>query len=246
MRTFAFVLLVALSLTTLSSCTTIRSFSGPCAAYAVLGTVAGFGVVYLGSGAVLGDSTSTGTRVALGAGGAALGGFAAYTVCNRVHRQQSDLQARLDQLEIELAAERAQSEQPERPPYEDILVETDVEENKAVQMTLSGESLFDPGSDALSPQAYRFLDEIVTTFRAFPESAVGVVGYTDNTGSEQTNEALSRRRAQAVADYLASQGISQDVMEVVGLGETMFVADNATPMGRALNRRVEVYVIPQA
>lgn len=67
---------------------------------------------------------------------------------------------------------------------------------------------------------------------------IDIIGYTDSQGSADYNRDLSRRRAEAVADYLANEGIDRDLMSVSGRGETDPVATNATAEGRAKNRRV--------
>jgi outer membrane protein OmpA-like peptidoglycan-associated protein len=70
-----------------------------------------------------------------------------------------------------------------------------------------------------------------------------VAGYTDAIGSVQYNLDLSRRRAQAVVDYLVSQGIDAARFEVIGMGKSDPIATNSTPEGRAMNRRVEITAI---
>jgi outer membrane protein OmpA-like peptidoglycan-associated protein len=72
-----------------------------------------------------------------------------------------------------------------------------------------------------------------------------VLGYTDNTGSAKFNQALSRRRAQAVATYLAEQHHIQPrfIATPTGLGEERPVADNSSAEGRAMNRRVEIKLL---
>jgi outer membrane protein OmpA-like peptidoglycan-associated protein len=65
-----------------------------------------------------------------------------------------------------------------------------------------------------------------------------IVGYTDNSGSDAYNLALSERRAKAVAAYLESKGIAPGRIVASGAGESQPIADNATPEGRAQNRRV--------
>lgn len=67
---------------------------------------------------------------------------------------------------------------------------------------------------------------------------IEIIGYTDSQGSADYNRDLSRRRAEAVADYLAREGIDRDLMSVSGRGEADPVATNATAEGRARNRRV--------
>ncbi|HHL19488.1 MAG TPA: hypothetical protein ENJ33_07115 [Thiothrix sp.] len=73
-------------------------------------------------------------------------------------------------------------------------------------------------------------------------TAISIVGHTDSRGSKKYNQALSERRAESVASYLAAQGMNRDVMRVSGQGEMQPVADNATKAGRAENRRVNIHV----
>jgi OOP family OmpA-OmpF porin len=70
-----------------------------------------------------------------------------------------------------------------------------------------------------------------------------VAGYTDAIGSVDYNLDLSRRRAQAVVDYIVSQGIDGTRFEVTGMGKSDPIATNSTPEGRAMNRRVEITAI---
>ena len=75
-----------------------------------------------------------------------------------------------------------------------------------------------------------------------PETNIQVFGYTDNTGSQQLNERLSLQRAESVANYLMSDGVKSNRVSVKGFGWNDPVASNATPEGRAQNRRVEIYI----
>ena len=73
--------------------------------------------------------------------------------------------------------------------------------------------------------------------------SVDIQGYTDNTGNDGINLPLSQNRANAVADYLKSCGVSaSQIAKVTGLGSANPVADNSTKAGQAQNRRVEVYL----
>lgn len=71
---------------------------------------------------------------------------------------------------------------------------------------------------------------------------ISVVGHTDSTGDEAYNQALSERRAAAVAEALKANGISMDNISISGAGESQPVADNGTAAGRAANRRAEISV----
>ena len=67
-----------------------------------------------------------------------------------------------------------------------------------------------------------------------------IEGHTDNVGSEDGNLKMSKMRAESVLNYFVSRGIPQIRFEVVGIGSKQPVADNATPEGKAKNRRVEI------
>jgi outer membrane protein OmpA-like peptidoglycan-associated protein len=77
---------------------------------------------------------------------------------------------------------------------------------------------------------------------AHPGLNLRVEGYTDSTGTEQYNEKLSNERADAVRDFLLTQGLSPDTVNAVGYGEQYPVASNDTSAGRAMNRRVQIVV----
>lgn len=92
----------------------------------------------------------------------------------------------------------------------------------------------------LTEPSKRTLDEIAARLNARPDLKVTIQGYTDDRGTERYNEQLGQRRAQAVRDYLANKGIQPQRVEIASGGEAQPVADNATPDGRAHNRRAEV------
>ncbi len=74
----------------------------------------------------------------------------------------------------------------------------------------------------------------------FPKINLRIEGYTDSTGSDELNQRLSRERAESVRGFLEKQGVAAGRMTAVGYGPKFPVADNATPEGRAKNRRVEI------
>lgn len=93
-------------------------------------------------------------------------------------------------------------------------------------------------SDELNPEAVLVLDEVAERMQDFPDVDLIVEGHTDTSGEEAYNVDLSKRRAQAAADYLVEQGVDPSRLEVVGLGSSQPVADNSTREGREENRRV--------
>ena len=101
---------------------------------------------------------------------------------------------------------------------------------------------FATDSAALTSEAKSILDSAVGAINASSSSLIDVEGHTDNTGSDSHNQSLSERRAQSVADYLASQGVSASSLNPIGMGEGSPVASNDTRDGRRLNRRVDVTI----
>lgn len=97
---------------------------------------------------------------------------------------------------------------------------------------------FETNSAVLTPESNTELNRIVEVMRASPTIAGFVEGYTDSTGSAAYNKQLSKKRAEAVSDYLISQGISRDRVIPRGHGQADPIASNSTEEGRAQNRRV--------
>ncbi len=105
---------------------------------------------------------------------------------------------------------------------------------------------FSTGSATLNPRMYPVLDQLAQGLRANPGETVQVLGFTDSTGSDAINYPLSQNRAQTVKNFLVSRGVAPQTITVQGLGPSQPVASNATPEGRAMNRRVEIYVAQPA
>jgi len=103
-----------------------------------------------------------------------------------------------------------------------------------------GDMLFDTGGSTLKPGAQLLLDKLAAYLQQNPGAHAIIEGHTDNVGSDTMNQALSERRAAAVAAALQARGITGDRLETMGLGESYPVATNDTSAGREENRRVEV------
>ncbi len=102
--------------------------------------------------------------------------------------------------------------------------------------------LFDTGSATLKPGAREKLARVAGVLLAHPGLNVAIEGHTDSVGTESSNQRLSEQRAQAVHDYLVTQGIPQLAVGTSGFGESQPVASNDTAAGRQQNRRVELVV----
>jgi outer membrane protein OmpA-like peptidoglycan-associated protein len=109
---------------------------------------------------------------------------------------------------------------------------------------LPSSGTFNVGRADISPQAVSTLGEIGLTLKKYNRSLVDVLGHTDSTGSDAVNKALSEKRAQAVAAMLRSRGVSAARIATRGYGATQPIGDNGTDAGRALNRRVEIKIVP--
>jgi outer membrane protein OmpA-like peptidoglycan-associated protein len=106
--------------------------------------------------------------------------------------------------------------------------------------------LFAFDSAELSAESRLTLTEMSEVLLEYPKTAVVVQGHTDSTGSEEYNQRLSERRAEAVRLYLIDEGVVPGRVNAMGYGETAPVASNASEDGRALNRRVNILLKAKA
>jgi len=113
-----------------------------------------------------------------------------------------------------------------------------------IKLNLPDGVTFDFAKYDIKPQFYPALNTIANTLREYNQTIVEVSGHTDSVGSDSANQILSERRANAVSGYLTSQGLQRERFEVVGMGERYPIASNDTDQGRALNRRVEIRLLP--
>ncbi len=102
---------------------------------------------------------------------------------------------------------------------------------------------FDFAKANLRADARASLAETVALLRRYPGMKVEIAGHTDSRGSDERNQELSERRAQAVMDHLIGEGIPAERLSARGYGESEPVADNRAHAGRALNRRVELRIL---
>jgi outer membrane protein OmpA-like peptidoglycan-associated protein len=114
-----------------------------------------------------------------------------------------------------------------------------------VTIALDSSVLFDTAQSVIKPEATLTLHEAAERMKRFPGAAVAIGGHTDAVGSDASNQALSRARADAVKDHFVRvEGLPSAAMMTRGFGSSQPVADNATDAGRARNRRVDVVITP--
>jgi len=204
----------SVSLLGVSACVTDPNTGERHISRTAIGGVGGAGLGYL-LGGLIGGKTA---RI-LGAG---LGGVAGGVIGNQMDKQLKELDEATAGTGVDVS---------ETPDGTGILVNLP-------------EVTFAVDSTTISPEMRGVLDDVAQSMITYPDSLIDVMGHTDSTGSEQYNLDLSRRRADAVANYLVSRGVSRARVEMIGYGEQYPVADNSTPEGRAQNRRVEIRITP--
>jgi outer membrane protein OmpA-like peptidoglycan-associated protein len=102
---------------------------------------------------------------------------------------------------------------------------------------------FHKGKATLLPESYKYLEPLYRLMELYPNMRIRISGHTDNTGSKAANLALSKERAQSVANFLTNNGVNPARFETEGCGQSQPITSNATEAGRTLNRRVEFKVI---
>ncbi|WP_313299113.1 OmpA family protein [Diaphorobacter sp.] len=105
-----------------------------------------------------------------------------------------------------------------------------------------GDVLFEFGKSDLTSQAGPRLDKLAQFLTEFPNRKLLIEGYTDSVGTDAVNQTLSQRRAESVQRALVSRGVTPDRITTQGYGKQFPVADNGSPEGRAMNRRVEIVI----
>lgn len=175
------------------------------------------GALGAGIGAIIGG----GKGAAWGAGiGAVLGGSAGAIVGHKMDEQKKELES-INGAQVE-----------------------SINDGQAIKVTFESGILFATNSSSLSSASRQSLAELATSLQNNPDTDVQIVGHTDNTGSAQINDPLSVNRAESVYNFLVQRGVQPARMTATGVGSNDPVATNATPAGRAENRRVEVFILP--
>lgn len=116
--------------------------------------------------------------------------------------------------------------------------------DNAVLVSMTSTTGFDTNSAILKPGYTPTLAKIARVLNQYGKTTVTVIGHTDSVGTDAYNQTLSEKRAQSVLDYFAGQNVNPLRLESYGKGETEPRADNGTEAGRALNRRVELWILP--
>jgi outer membrane protein OmpA-like peptidoglycan-associated protein len=210
---------ISLAMAGLSGCANMNETQRDTGMGAAIGAVAGGLLGAATAGGNKGKSAATGAAI-----GAALGAGGGYLWSQNMQKQ------------------RAEMEQATAGTGIGISQTTD----NQLKVDIPADVSFDVGRYAIKPNMRPVLDRLASTLNQHPVTTVTIVGHTDSTGSDAVNEPLSVNRAAATRDYLVQRGVSAQRVAVDGRGSRQPIADNSTAAGRAMNRRVEIFIAEPA
>ncbi len=172
------------------------------------------------SGAVLGGviGKAAGSTLAGAIIGAAVGGAAGYYIGNYMDKQAAEIERDIEGAKVERIGE-------------------------GIKITFDSGILFDVDKATLKQNSKDELAELAVILNKYGDTNILIEGHTDSTGSEEYNLSLSKRRAEAVANWLSIQKVDPTRFTIMGYGMVQPIAPNETAEGRALNRRVDVGIM---
>lgn len=214
-----FLYSVLISTLAIGACKTVDPYTGE---EQVSRTTAGT-AIGAAAGAVIGaisgdDSRERKKRILIGAGVGALagGGVGAY-----MDRQEAELRRKLAGTGVSVTR-----------MGDDIV------------LNMPGNITFPTNQAAINADFYPVLDSVALVVTEYDKTMMEIVGHTDSTGTDSINQPLSENRAQSVGRYLQSQNVLAQRISTYGVGSRYPVANNNSQAGRALNRRVEITLLP--
>jgi outer membrane protein OmpA-like peptidoglycan-associated protein len=172
------------------------------------------------AGAVLGKATANHKDKRI-AWGAAIGAIAGAAVGQYMDKQEQEFRDELAGSGIDV-----------------------VREGDNIRLVMPSNVTFATSQSYISPGFHATLNDIAKVLTKFDKTLLSIEGHTDSSGSNAFNETLSTQRAQSVKDYLVNQLIIAERLKITGHGESQPLVPNDTPKNKALNRRVEIQIIP--
>lgn len=178
-----------------------------------------------GAGAVIGAviGNAAGNAGAGAAIGGVIGGAAGGIIGSKMDKQAKELEAQIPDAEVET-----------------------VNNGEAIKVTFDSGILFQTNSSTLNMASREALTRFAENMNANPDTDIRIVGHTDSTGRHEYNMQLSEKRAESVMKFLRGYGVAAGRMIPIGVGPDEPLVDNSTPENRAKNRRVEIFILPNA
>jgi len=153
--------------------------------------------------------------------GAGIGALAGGSIGYYMDKQEAELRAELDGTGVSV-----------------------IRDGDNITLNMPGNVTFATDSSDLSPDFFNVLNSVGKVLAKYEQTVVEVAGHTDSTGSDSHNQGLSERRASSVSAYLSGQGVIDQRLITLGMGEARPIADNGSSSGRQVNRRVEITMVP--
>lgn len=214
-RIMAVASALTLSVGALSGCANMSETERTTGTGAAIGAVAGGLIGAATAGGNRGKSAATGAAI-----GAAIGAGGGYLWSQRMQEQKAAMEQATQGTGVNV---------------------TQTADNQ-LKLEIPSDISFDPGRYDIKPNLRPVLDRFATTLNQNPVTNITIIGHTDNTGSDAVNNPLSVNRAAATRDYLVVRGVASNRIAIDGRGSREPIADNTTTAGRAMNRRVEIFV----
>ena len=175
-----------------------------------------------GAGALIGAIIGNNTKLGTAGGaiiGAVVGGGTGALIGNKMDKQARQIDQALPGADVERVGE-------------------------GIRLVLNENAVrFDTGKATLTSAAKANLNKLVPVFKEYADTNIEIFGYTDSTGSPDFNLSLSQKRAEAVKNYLSSNGLISSRFKITGKGIADPIASNDTADGRIQNRRVEFAIL---
>jgi outer membrane protein OmpA-like peptidoglycan-associated protein len=215
-KTIVSLSVIAIGLSGLAGCANMSETQKTTGTGAAIGAVAG-GVI----GASTGDRKTAATGAAIGA---AVGAGGGYLWSKHMEKQKAEMEQATQGTGVSVSQTA----------------------DNQLKLDIPSDVSFDTNRYDIKSNLRPILDRFATTLNQNPVTKVTIIGHTDSTGTDAINNPLSVNRAAATRDYLVARGVSSNRIAIDGRGSREPVADNNTFDGRAINRRVEVFVAEPA
>lgn len=218
-KTIVTLSVIAFGLSGLSGCASMTETQKTTGTGAGIGAVAGALIGAATAGGNKGKSAATGAAI-----GAAVGAGGGYLWSKHMEKQKAEMEAATRGTGVNVSQTA----------------------DNRLKLDIPSDVSFDTGSYDIKPNMRPILDRFASTLNENAVTTVSITGHTDSTGSDAINNPLSVNRAAATRDYLASRGVASNRISINGRGSHEPIADNNTVSGRAMNRRVEIFVAEAA